>query len=118
MKHIRNKDMVGDNNGSDAETAVTSQQSKGTRYSQQVTILVVYYFVALLFSFWFLFDVWSSNFILFRAIGVGGEVIKDPLLRTIGFTIVGGLLGSILYQIRVLFQFYMALVHESLTKEA
>ena len=107
MKHIKNKDMAGDNNGSDAETAVTSQQSNGTRYSQQVTILVVYYFVALLFSFWFLFDVWSSNFILFRAIGVGGEVIKDPLLRTIGFTIVGGLLGNILHQIRVLFQFYI-----------
>jgi len=71
-----------------------------------VTILVVYYFATLLFSFWFLFDVWSRNFTIFRMLGVQGEALNDDLLRTIGFTMVGGLLGSTLYQIRVLFYYY------------
>ena len=61
---------------------------------------------SIIFTLWFLFDIWSNSFVLFRAIGVGSEALREPLLRTIGFTIVGGFLGNILYQIRVLFHFY------------
>jgi hypothetical protein len=76
------------------------------RHSRQVCVIVAYYLIVLLFSFWLLFDTWSSNFVLMRLIGVGEEALKEPLLRTIGFTIVGGLLGSVLYHIRALFHFY------------
>jgi hypothetical protein len=40
---------------------------------------------------------------LIRWVGLKGEALVDPLLRTIGFTIIGGVLGSLLYHIRVLF---------------
>ena len=86
-----------------------NEESNGdnhTQHSRQVHALVVYYMAVLFFSFWFLFDTWSSNFALMRLIGVSGGALEDPLLRTIGFTIVGGVMGSLLYQIRVLFHFY------------
>lgn len=75
-------------------------------YSKQVSFLVGYFIALLLFSFWFLFDVWSNNFVLLRLIGVTAVALEEPLLRTIGFTITGGFLGSILYHIRVLFHYY------------
>jgi hypothetical protein len=65
--------------------------------------------IVLLFSFWFLFDTWSANFSLMRWIGVRGEVLDDPLLRTIGFTLVGGVIGNVLYMIRQLFTYYAKL---------
>ena len=79
---------------------------RSNKVSQQVSLLVGYYILALVFSFWFLFDTWGANFVLFRAIGMSAEALKEPLLRTIGFTFVGGFLGNILYQIRILFYFY------------
>lgn len=88
------------------EPVVVPQAMNDARDFRQVTILVAYYFATLLFSFWFLLDVWSRNFVIFRAMGMNGDVLKDDLLRTIGFTMVGGLLGSTLYQIRVLFYYY------------
>jgi len=89
-----------------AESTILPLQADEAKAFQHVTILVVYYFATLLFSFWFLFDVWSRNFTIFRMLGVQGEALNDDLLRTIGFTMVGGLLGSTLYQIRVLFYYY------------
>ena len=83
-----------------------SDKDNHTTHSRQVYAIVVYYMAVLFFSFWFLFDTWSSNFALMRLMGVSGQALEDPLLRTIGFTIVGGLMGSLLYQIRVLFHFY------------
>jgi len=83
-----------------------SQDATPVGYSRQVTFLVSYFLAILFFSLWLLFDVWGSNFVVFHAIGLRDEVLEDPLLRTIGFTIVGGILGSVLYQIRVLFYYY------------
>ena len=41
--------------------------------------------VVLLFSFWFLFDTWSSNFTLMRLIGVSGKaLIKTGVLKKEG----------------------------------
>jgi hypothetical protein len=83
-----------------------STQDAPRKHSGQVYALVVYYLIVLVFSFWFLFDTWSSNLTLMRWIGVRGEALEDPLLRTIGFTIVGGLMGTVLYMIRQLFTYY------------
>lgn len=77
-----------------------------TRHARQVYALVAYYLIVLFFSFWFLLDTWGSQFALMRLIGLRGETLEDPLLRTIGFTFVGGIMGSLLYQIRSLFYFY------------
>lgn len=74
--------------------------------TMQIRVLIAYYTLALLFSFWFLFDTWGSNFVVFRLLGMSDEALAEPLLRTIGFTFVGGFLGNILYQIRILFYFY------------
>ena len=76
------------------------------KVTRQIGFLIGYYILALLFSFWLLLDTWGNNFALFRAIGLSAEALKEPLLRTIGFTFVGGFLGNILYQIRILFYFY------------
>jgi hypothetical protein len=86
-----------------------STQDAPRKHSRQVYGLVVYYMIVLLFAFWFLFDTWSSNLTLMQWIGVRGEALKDPLLRTIGFTIVGGVIGSVLYLIRQLFTYYAKL---------
>lgn len=87
----------------DEKKTISENQSKATR---QVGFLIGYYILALLFSFWFLFDIWGNNFALFRLLGMTSEALAEPLLRTIGFTFVGGFLGNILYQIRILFYFY------------
>jgi hypothetical protein len=102
----KNQSLPEDQKRLNDESIGASQKINETRYFQQVTILVIYYFVTLLFSFWFLLDVWSRNFVIFRAMGMKAEVLADDLLRTIGFTMVGGILGSTLYQIRVLFHYY------------
>jgi hypothetical protein len=75
---------------------------------RQIYILIVYYFILLLFNFWFLLDIWSSGFTLLRWIGIREQALADPLLRTINFTIIGGFIGSILYQIRIMFHFHTA----------
>jgi hypothetical protein len=74
--------------------------------ARQVNLLTLYLVSMLILSFWFLFDVWSSNFVLFRLVGVSGKQLEDPLLRTIGLTMAGGSFGGILYHIRMLFQKY------------
>ena len=54
-------------------------QDTRRRHSRQVYALVVYYLIVLLFSFWLLFDTWSSNFTLMRWIGVSGEALENVL---------------------------------------
>lgn len=81
-------------------------QDDNTKYSRLVLSLCGYYMIVLTFSFWLLFDTWSSNFALARLIGVSGQALEEPLLRTIGFTIIAGIIGSVLYQIRMLFKWY------------
>lgn len=81
-------------------------QNDNTKYSKLVLSLCGYYLIVLLFSFWLLFDTWSRNFTIARLIGVRGEALEEPLLRTIGFTIIAGIMGSVLYQMRMLFKWY------------
>ncbi len=83
-----------------------SCQGQNDKYSKLVLSLCGYYLIVLLFSFWLLFDTWSRNFMLVRLIGVSGEALEEPLLRTIGFTIIAGIMGSVLYQMRMLFKWY------------
>jgi hypothetical protein len=71
--------------------------------------LVGYYIVLLLFFFWLLFDFWSNNFTFIGLIGIKAQTLGAtalPLLRTIGFTIIGGSLGNILYRMRQLHHHY------------
>jgi hypothetical protein len=66
------------------------------------------YFIALIFlALWFFFDVWSKNMRFMQWMGIQPPALNEPILRTIGFTMVGGFLGSVLYQIRLLFQYYL-----------
>ncbi len=73
----------------------------------QVNLLVLYFLILMLLALWFFFDVWSKNLRFMQWIGIQSPSLDDPILRTIGFTMVGGFLGSVLYQIRLLFQFYV-----------
>lgn len=84
----------------------TRVSGKRARYVRHVTGIVIYYMLFFIFSFWLLLDTWGNQFTLLRLIGLGDEALDDPLIRTIGFTIVGGILGSLLYHIRVLFYFF------------
>lgn len=83
-----------------------SARKASKKYFGQVLALIAYYLIVLIFSFWLLFDTWSSNLTLMRWVGVRGEVLEDPLLRTIGFTLVGGVIGNVLYLIRQLYYHY------------
>jgi len=74
-----------------------------------VHFLMGYFIVILLFSFWLLLDIWASNFSLFRMLGLNDKALEDELIRTIGFSITGGLIGSVLYNIRKLFHYYARL---------
>lgn len=77
----------------------------------QVNALIIYFILVILSSFWFLLDVWSGNFSLLRRFGLQGEILADPLLKTVGYTIVGAIFGSVLFQIRSLFHFYLKDAH-------
>lgn len=81
---------------------------------RQVNLLMFYFIILLFLAFWFFLDVWSGNLRSMQWMGVQLEALPNPeedlaLLRTIGFTLVGGFLGSVLYQIRLLYQYYLKL---------
>lgn len=73
----------------------------------QVNLLTVYFILVILGGFWFLLDVWGGNFTLLKSFGLQGEILADPLLKTVGYTIVGAIFGSVQFQIRSLFKFYL-----------
>ena len=95
---------------SEDETAgkkrATARAVKPPSYDRHVNFLTVYLTITLCLSFWIFFDIWSGNLTTMKWIGVNGDALEDPLLRTIGFTIAGGAFGGILYHIRMLFKFY------------
>jgi hypothetical protein len=76
----------------------------------QVHGLMLYFIVLIFLAFWFFLDVWSGNLHFMNWMGVQVENLDEQnrnLLRAIGFTLVGGFLGSVLYQIRLLYQYYL-----------
>lgn len=101
--------------GNSSQAFVNEQQSaKGfwqvvTLYKGQMIILVVYYILLLIISYWSIFDIWSERFAVLTWLDVRVENIADhPLLKPISYTIIGGFLGSLLYNIRQLFRHYCA----------
>ena len=84
-------------------------QNDDAKHAAQVNFLGVYFLAVLAFAFWLLLDVWSRNFTLMRLVGLSTSVLEGPeapILRAIGFAIVGGIMGSVLYQIRMLYYYY------------
>lgn len=73
----------------------------------QVNFLSLYYLLLLFLAFWFLLDTWSGNFSVMRSLGLKGESLTNPLLKTISYIVVGGFFGSILFQIRQLYHWYI-----------
>jgi hypothetical protein len=84
----------------------TNTRKKKAHHSKQVTGIVIYYLIILFISFWLLLDTWSKQFTVLRWAGFEIKGSTDPVLLTIGYTLIGGILGSLLYHIRVLFYFY------------
>jgi hypothetical protein len=77
------------------------------RYFWQVHGLVAFFVILLLLSSWFLVDVWSENFVFLHILGVPDQHLQDPVVKTVCYTIVGAVMGSIMFQIRSLFKFYI-----------
>lgn len=73
----------------------------------QVHALMLYFTILLFAALWFFLDVWSNNLRFMQWMGVRSPALEEPVLRTIGFTMVGGFLGSVLFQIRLLFRYYL-----------
>ena len=83
-----------------------------------VYILVAYYVFLFFFGFWLLFDVWAHNYKFLSIFGVsarelgitgigeGTENARAQVLEALSLTIVGGFWGSILYSIKMLFNYY------------
>lgn len=69
--------------------------------------LVLYYLALMAAGLWLVLDLWSGGFQVLRALGVSELALQQPLLRSTGYTLAGGLLGSVLYQMRMLFRFYL-----------
>lgn len=81
-------------------------KGKMAEYRGQVIGLVVYYFVLLALSLVLLFDLWIAHFNLLRYLGVSENVLKSPLLVPLASTIMGGMIGGVLYNIRMLHYYY------------
>jgi hypothetical protein len=80
-----------------ANAEFTVPDAKVAVSSLQIYALMAYYLVLLVAAFALLiFLIWQP------------DRIKIPLLRTVGFIAAGALIGSLLYQIRMLFRFYVA----------
>jgi len=94
------------NEGDDQDRQSSDEEAEQRGHARQVRFLVVYYTSVLLFLFWLLFDIWSRSFRFLRAMGVSELALEEELIRTIGFTIIGGALGSILYHTRILYTHY------------
>ena len=91
----------------EAEVEAKAEARKRSSSARQVRFLVGYYLLLLGLSLWGILDVWSSNLTLARWVGIQDSMRSAPILRTIGFTMIGGLLGSVLYQNRMLFKYYI-----------
>jgi hypothetical protein len=74
---------------------------------RQVHAIVVYYLALMLASFWILLDLYSGSFRLMRLLGLDALALQQPLLKSVGYILIGGMLGSVLYQIRMLFRHYL-----------
>jgi hypothetical protein len=73
----------------------------------QVNVIVAYYMVIILIAFWLFLDTWSNHLSLLNLFGLGEQALADPLLPAMVFSISGGILGSVLYNIRILFRYYL-----------
>lgn len=94
------------------EPAPQKSPAEERRDFRQVNLLMFYFIILLFLAFWFFLDVWSGNLRSMQWMGVQLEALRNPeedlaLLRTIGFSLVGGFLGSVLYQIRLLYRYYL-----------
>ncbi len=76
------------------------------RYRTQVYGLVAYYMALLVVILALVFDLWISGNALLRRLGVGQNVLTAPLFLPLVSAVLGGALGSILYNIRQLFHYY------------
>ena len=69
--------------------------------------LVGYYLIITMFAAWLLLNVWGGDMSILRRLGVTETALKDPLLKTAGYMVVGSIFGSVHYQIKVLYQHYL-----------
>ena len=74
---------------------------------RQVHAIVAYYILLLGAALLFLLDVWGGNVWVGRWLGQREEVLANPLLKTGAYTLIGGVFGSVLFQIRALFKYYL-----------
>ena len=74
---------------------------------REVHVIVAYYIILIAFTALLLLNVWGGDLMILKQLGLTDKAIADPFLRTVGYTIVGSVLGSILYNMRVLFYFYL-----------
>lgn len=73
----------------------------------QVNVIVAYYQAVTLAAFWLFLDTWSNKLFAMQLFGLREQALADPLIPSMAFVIAGGILGSVLYNIRVLFRFYL-----------
>jgi hypothetical protein len=83
-----------------------ANQSKMNQCDKQVTIIVTYYVFLLAFFLAFLLDFWTDTFMVLKFLGFKHEVLSDLIIKAIGFTIMGGIIGSVLYHVKMLFYYY------------
>jgi hypothetical protein len=89
------------------DTAPGRQAAPGeARLFWQVHGLMIYYAVLLFLTLWFLLDVWSENFYAVRLL-VSFSKEKEPALAMACYALSGAIIGSILYQIRTLYTYYV-----------
>jgi len=77
---------------------ITTPDAKVNIRPVQIYALVVYY-IGLLAA--------AMGLFIFLILSLAWQPNKMPLLRTVGFVGAGALIGSVLYQIRMLYQYYV-----------
>ena len=93
--------------GNHQETTSDTERTSDKQDGRHIAFLVVYYSVLLFGLLRLFFDVWTQSYTIMFWLGIDAVAAQDPLFRTVGFVIVGGALGSILYSIRTMFKHYI-----------
>jgi hypothetical protein len=73
----------------------------------EVNFIVVYYLGVMLGVFWLFLDTWSNRFSVMYWLGIREQILADSTVPAMVFAIAGGILGSVLYNIRTLFHYYL-----------
>lgn len=95
--------------GNPPKTDASGSQAAGQKMvdplnSVIINVIAIYYLVVLFLAFRVLLDLWSGSYVIAQGLGMQPDDLQEPLLKMVSFVAVGGTLGGIQYNMRMLYQ--------------